>query len=74
MVQWLRLHASTSGDMDLIPGLGTKIPHALPQKREKKNVCVCVCVCVCIWTTYYTPEINTTLKTTNALIEKKSPK
>ena len=48
MVQWLRLHASTSGDMDLIPGLGTKIPHALPQKREKKNVCVCVCVCVCV--------------------------
>ena len=27
-VQWLRLHASTAGGTDLIPGQGTKIPHA----------------------------------------------
>ena len=28
MVQWLRLCASTAGGMGLIPGQGTKIPHA----------------------------------------------
>ena len=28
-VRWLRLHASTSGDMGLIPGQATKIPHAM---------------------------------------------
>ena len=28
MVQWLRLRASTAGVMGLIPGQGTKIPHA----------------------------------------------
>ena len=27
-VQWLRLHASNAGGMGLIPGQGTKIPHA----------------------------------------------
>ena len=27
-VQWLRLHASTAGGEGLIPGRGTKIPHA----------------------------------------------
>ena len=40
-VQWLRVHASTAGGMGLIPGQGTKIPHAvrcavptpLPKKR-----------------------------------------
>ena len=26
--QWLRHHASTEGDMDLIPSLGSKILHA----------------------------------------------
>ena len=26
-VQWLRLHTSTAGGMDLTPGWGTKIPH-----------------------------------------------
>ena len=41
-IQWLGLHASTTGDMNSIPGQGTKIPHA-----KKKRVCVCVCVCVC---------------------------
>ena len=29
MVQWLRLHASYAGSVDLIHGQGTKIPHAL---------------------------------------------
>ena len=28
MVQWLRLHASNARSTGLIPGLGTKIPHA----------------------------------------------
>ena len=28
MVQWLRLHASKTGDMGLIPVWGTKIPPA----------------------------------------------
>ena len=39
VVQWLRLHASTAGDMGLIPGRGTKIPHAAghSHKRKKKN-------------------------------------
>ena len=27
--QWLRRHASNIGDASLIPGRGTKIPHAL---------------------------------------------
>ena len=26
-IQWLRIQASTAGDMGLIPGWGTKIPH-----------------------------------------------
>ena len=28
VVQWLRLHAPNIGGMCLIPGRGTKIPHA----------------------------------------------
>ena len=41
VVQWLRLHASTAGDTDLIPGQGTKVLHATlhgppsPQKKKK---------------------------------------
>ena len=37
VAQWLRLHVSTAGGLDSIPGQGTKIPHALqvwPKKRE----------------------------------------
>ena len=36
-VQWLGLHASTAGGTGLIPGQGTKIPHALwhGQKQNK---------------------------------------
>ena len=30
VIQWLRLHAANAGDQGLIPGKGTKIPHADP--------------------------------------------
>ena len=45
-IQWLGLHASTTGDMNSVPGQGTKIPHA--KKRETVRVCVCVCECECV--------------------------
>ena len=32
LVQWLRLHASNAGDVDLFTGQGTKIPHVVQQK------------------------------------------
>jgi len=38
VAQWLRLHVSTAGGLDSIPGQGTKIPHALqvwPKKKKK---------------------------------------
>ena len=31
MVQWLRLHAASAGDLGSIPGWGTKITHAAGQ-------------------------------------------
>ena len=40
VVQWLGLHTSTARAMGLIPGWGTKIPHALqrgPKKKKKKG-------------------------------------
>ena len=38
MVQWLRLHASSiAGGTDLIPGLGTKIPHAIGMTKTSKQ-------------------------------------
>ena len=42
-VQWLRLHVSTAGCTGLIPGRGTKIPHAewhrlKKKKKEKKSI------------------------------------
>ena len=39
VVQWLRLHAANTQSVDLIPGQGTKIPHAVwhGQKDEKKK-------------------------------------
>ena len=37
-VQWLRLHASTAGDVGSIPDRGTKIPHAVQWGRKKKVV------------------------------------
>ena len=36
VVQWLRLCASTAGDVGLIPGWGTKIPHAIG--HSQKNI------------------------------------
>ena len=37
-VQWLRRHASIAGGAGLIPGWGTKIPHAAwPKNRRKKK-------------------------------------
>ena len=35
-VQWLRLRASTAGGAGLIPGQGTKIPHAVWHSQKKK--------------------------------------
>ena len=38
MVQWLRLHASSiAGGTGLIPGLGTKIPHAVDMTKTSKQ-------------------------------------
>ena len=38
VVQWLRLCASNAGGAGLIPGWGTKIPHAVQcSQKEKKN-------------------------------------
>ena len=36
-VQWLGLCSSTAGDMGLIPGLGTKIPHTMRCSQKKKK-------------------------------------
>ena len=38
-MQWLRLRASNAGGVGLIPGWGTKVPHAarLGQKKKKKK-------------------------------------
>ena len=36
-VQWLRLCASKVGGVGLIPGIGTKIPHALRPKKKKEK-------------------------------------
>ena len=39
VVQQLRLHASNAGDVGLIPGQGTNIPHAmLSQAKKKKDI------------------------------------
>ena len=37
VVQWLRLHASTAGVAGSIPGLKTKILHAMWPKKEKEK-------------------------------------
>ena len=37
VVQWLRLRASTAGGTGLIPGRGTKIPHAAQRGKKKKK-------------------------------------
>ena len=36
VVQWLRLHTSTAGGVNSIPGQGTNIPHATPCGQKKK--------------------------------------
>ena len=40
-IQWLRLRASTEGGTGLIPGWGTKIPHAMravwPKQTNKQQ-------------------------------------
>ena len=42
VVQWLRLHTSNAEGMGLIPGQGTKIPHATwcSQKKKKKSIVI----------------------------------
>ena len=42
VVQWLRLCASNAGYAGLIPGQGTKIPHAVWQKKKKKLLEPCI--------------------------------
>ena len=37
MLQWLRLCISPAGGVVLIPGWGTKIPHATQPKMKKKK-------------------------------------
>ena len=37
VVQWLRLCASNAGGVGSIPGLGTKIPHAVQWEQEKQK-------------------------------------
>ena len=36
-VQWLRLPTSTAGGVGLIPGWGTKIPHAVSRQNKFKE-------------------------------------
>ena len=36
-VQWLRLHASSARGMGLIPGWGTKTPHAMSCSQKMKT-------------------------------------
>jgi len=37
VVQWLGLHPSNAGGMGLIPGWGTKIPHAYTAQPKNKQ-------------------------------------
>ena len=43
VVQWLRIYLLMQGDVGLIPGQGTKIPHALetmsPQASTRESMC-----------------------------------
>ena len=47
-VQWLRLCAYNAGEMGLIPGWETKIPHAMQcsqgKKKKKNQTYICVCI------------------------------
>ena len=40
VVQWLRLHASNVRGTDSIPGQGTKIPHAVKQKKNIRKIII----------------------------------
>ena len=51
MVQWLRLHTSDTGDMGLIPGGGTRIPHATWHGQKQKR-------CINQWDRIDSPETN----------------
>ena len=56
----VRLRAPNIGNVDSMPGWGSKIPHATQQREgekersvpppssSKSRVCVSVCVCVCV--------------------------
>ena len=37
-IQWLRLHASNSGGIDLSPGQATKIPHVMQCSQKKRFI------------------------------------
>ena len=47
-VQWLRLQTSTAGGTSSIPGLGTKIPHAMRPKKKSSNQMLDGCMVVWI--------------------------
>ena len=53
VIQWLRLTPYTAGVAGLIPGQGTKIPHATwcvkKKKSNKKKVCSHL-ICLASWT------------------------
>jgi len=40
VVQWLRLHASTSGSADSIPGQGTKSLHAMEHSKPNQTFAI----------------------------------
>ena len=59
VVQWLRLHASTAGDMSSIPGWGSSACHECGQEKimkVNKNVYMCLTESLC-----RTAEVGTTL-------------
>ena len=45
VVQWLRLHAPRAGDLGLISGQGTKIPHATQHESESEVAQSCPTLC-----------------------------
>ena len=49
MIEWLGFHASTAGDMRLIPDQGAKAAQCdacLLARALSLSMCVCVCVCI----------------------------
>ena len=42
VIQWLGLHISPPADTGSIPGLGTKIPHAVCCRQKKKKIFISV--------------------------------